>query len=130
MVGYFSSLTGRAVSMLFEKAEEKFSLDPRIAKGVCVNDSTAHLTALVSGLGVGQTFSFMARPWVESGDLVPILLQWRRSTHDLHIVFAQSKYNSARLKVFIHWIHEIFKPYDVAPATLPRPHDARSTHKT
>lgn len=121
VVGYFSSLTGRAVPLLFESGDEKIALDPRDANGVFVNESTAHLTSLVSGLGVGQTFSFMAEPWLSSGDLIQVLAQWTRPVHSLHIVYAQSKYNSARLKVFVDWVMEIFRPYDSGPVTPTRP---------
>ncbi|WP_109477854.1 LysR family transcriptional regulator [Paraburkholderia sp. C35] len=116
VAGYFSSLTGRVFALLFEQGEEKIAIDPKGARGVFVNESTAHLTSLVSGLGVGQTFAFMAQPWVKNGDLVQVLPQWTRPVHPMHIVFAQSKYNSARLKVFVDWVIEVFTPYDSAPS--------------
>ncbi|MGF6768371.1 LysR family transcriptional regulator for bpeEF and oprC [Paraburkholderia sp. GAS199] len=115
VVGYFSSLTGRAFPLLFGHGEEHLSLDPRAARGVFVNESTAHLTSLVSGLGIGQTFSFMAEPWLQSGDLVQVLPEWTRPAHPLHVVFAKSKYNSARLRVFVDWLIGIFEPFDSAP---------------
>ncbi|HEX7912481.1 MAG TPA: LysR family transcriptional regulator [Paraburkholderia sp.] len=119
VAGYFSSLTGRAFALLFEQGEEKITIDPRGARGVFVNESTAHLTSLVSGLGIGQTFAFMAQPWLNNGDLVQVLPQWTRPVHPMHIVFAQSKYNSARLKVFVDWVIEVFKPYNSTPSQSP-----------
>jgi LysR family transcriptional regulator, regulator for bpeEF and oprC len=115
IAGHFSSLTGRASTLLFEQGDESIAIDPKGGRGVFVNESTAHLTSLVSGLGVGQTFSFMAQPWVKSGDLVRVLPQWSRPVNPMHIVFAHAKYNSARLKVFVDWVIEVFKPYDSTP---------------
>ena len=115
VAGYFSSLTSRVFPLLFEHGDETIVVDPKGARGVFVNESTAHLTSLVSGLGVGQTFAFVAQPWIKSGDLVQVLPQWSRPLHPMHIVFAQSKYNSARLKVFVDWVIEVFKPYDCTP---------------
>ncbi|PZR49796.1 LysR family transcriptional regulator [Paraburkholderia fungorum] len=116
VVGYFSSLSGRVFPLLFEQGDETITVDPKGARGVFVNESTAHLTSLVSGLGVGQTFSFMAQPWLKNGDLVQVLPHWKRPLHPMHIVFPQSKYNSARLKVFVDWVIEVFRPYDSTPA--------------
>jgi len=112
LAGYFSSRTGRVFPMLYEHGKQRIQIDPNDSLGVCVNESTAHLTALVSGLGIGQTFAFMARPWLTSGDLVQLLPQWTRPLHPLHIVFARSKHDSARMRVFVDWVIEVFRPYD------------------
>lgn len=112
IVGYFSSLTGRPFSLLFQREDERVELDPRAAQGVLVNESTAHLTALVHGLGVGQTFGFMARPYLESGQLVQLMPDWQRPLHDLHVVFERSRHENARLRAFIDWTVEVFRPFD------------------
>lgn len=119
IVGYFSSLTGRVFTLFFERGDETISIDPKGGRGVFVNESTAHLTSLVSGLGVGQTFSFMAQPWLTNGDLVQLLPDWTRPLHPMHIVFSQSKYNNARLKVFVDWVIQVFKPFDSRAAPFP-----------
>ncbi|WP_201312824.1 LysR family transcriptional regulator [Dyella sp. EPa41] len=112
LVGYFSSLTGRSFPMVFDRKEESVEVDPRGSRGVMVNESTAHLTALVHGLGVGQTFGFMAKPYLESGDLVQLLPEWHRPLHDLNIVFERTRHESARLRAFIEWTVQVFEPYD------------------
>ena len=112
LVGYFSSRTGRVFTMFFERGDEKIQIDPKGTRGVSVNESTAHLTSLVSGLGVGQTFAFMARSGLANGDLVQLLPEWSRPLHPLHIVFAKSQHDSARMRAFVDWALEIFRPYD------------------
>ncbi|NRF82964.1 LysR family transcriptional regulator [Burkholderia gladioli] len=117
--GYFSSLTGRPFPMLFERGGERLTVEPKGARAVCVNESTAHLTSLVSGLGIGQTFAFMAQPAVARGELVRILPKWTRPVQPVHVVFAQARYNSARLRVFVDWVVELFAPYDSRPGAGP-----------
>lgn len=112
MVGYFSSLTGRPFPMLFQRGEESVEVDPRGMHGILVNESTAHLTALRHGLGIGQTFGFMAKPYLDSGQLVQLLPDWNRPLHDLHIVFERTRHESARRRAFIEWVVEIFAPYE------------------
>src|SRR5205823_13904172 len=48
VVSYFSSLTGRAFTLAFERDGETIEVQPK--GNVSVNESTAHLTALVAGL--------------------------------------------------------------------------------
>jgi len=114
-VGYFSSLTGRPFPLLFHRDDDRLEVDPRSTKGVLLNESTAHLNALVHGLGVGQTFGFMALPYLESGRLVQVLPQWTRPMHPIHVVFQRSKNESARLRVFIEWVAKVFRPFDDHP---------------
>lgn len=112
VVGYFSSLTGRPFPLIFERGGDHVEIDPRGQHGVLLNESTAHLNALVHGLGVGQTFGFMAAPYLESGRLVRLLSDWQRPLHDLHIVFERSQRESTRLRAFIDWATRVFRPYD------------------
>jgi LysR family transcriptional regulator, regulator for bpeEF and oprC len=117
VVSYFSSRSGRVFDLVFQQGDEAIQLDPRNGRGVSVNESTAHLTSLVSGLGVGQTFTFMAAPWLRNGDLVRVLPEWTRPLHPLHIVFPKAKHDNARLRAFVQWSIEIFEPYDRAHAS-------------
>jgi len=116
VVGYFSSLTGRPFRLLFQRGEDTMEIDPRSSHGLLVNESTAHLNALVHGLGVGQTFGFMAAPYLESGRLVRLLPDWQRPLHDLHVVFERSKHENARLRAFVEWVARVFQPYDRHPS--------------
>ncbi|WP_109126328.1 LysR family transcriptional regulator [Dyella sp. C11] len=111
-VGYFSSLSGRPFPLMFQRNDEQIEVDPRSSRGLLLNESTGHLSALVQGLGVGQTFGFMARKYVDDGTLVPVLTEWTRPLHHIHIVFQRSKHESVRLRTFIEWAAKIFAPYD------------------
>jgi len=73
-----------------------------------VNESTAHLTALLQGHGVGQTFSFMALPHIKRGTLVSLFDNWRRPSQPLQLVYPANRHLSAKLRVFADWAVEAF----------------------
>lgn len=106
VVGYFSSLTGRPFPLHFTRAGESLEVSGGVA--VALNESTAHMTALLSGLGIGQTFGFMARPFIADGQLVPVLPDWQRDRHPLYLVYPSNRHLSAKLRVFADWAADVF----------------------
>jgi len=110
VAGYFSSLTGKAFPLEFHRAEEHLQVTGQAV--VAVNESTAHLSALLSGVGVGQTFRFAASPHLASGQLRAVLEDWTRPGHPLHIVYPASRHLSAKLRLFVDWVAEVFAPFD------------------
>lgn len=105
-IQYFSSLTGHRFPMRFHRGDEVFELAPPAA--VSVSESTAHLSALLCGLGVSQTFRYMARPHLESGALVPLLTDWTRPVYPLSVLYPPTRHLSARLRAFVDWTVEVF----------------------
>jgi LysR family transcriptional regulator for bpeEF and oprC len=110
IVGYFSSLSGKAFPLEFRKGDEQVLVQGRAA--VAVNESTAHLSALLTGVGLGQAFKFMVTPHLESGRLRTVLDDWTRPRHPLHLVYPSSRHLSAKLRVFVDWVAEVFAPFD------------------
>jgi len=109
-VGYFSSLTGRHAPMEFERAGERFTVPTGSA--IAVNESTAHLTAIVAGLGVGQTFRCMAAPHLADGSLVELLSDWNRPRLRLALVHPASRQPGAKVRVFSDWAATVFAEVD------------------
>lgn len=110
VAGYFSSMTGRAFPLEFRQGDEIITLPCQPV--VAVNESTAHLNALLTGLGVGQTYRFMARPHLQSGALQPILEEWARPANSLQLVYPGSRHLNAKLRVFADWAVGVFSPHD------------------
>lgn len=110
VVGYFSSLSGRAFPLEFQRGEEAITLPCQPV--VAVNESTAHLSALLTGMGVGQTYRFMAQPALDSGRLQAILPDWSRPANSLQLVYPGSRHWSAKLRVFAEWVAGVFAPFD------------------
>ncbi|MBB5191186.1 DNA-binding transcriptional LysR family regulator [Silvimonas terrae] len=110
IAGYFSSLTGRAFALEFHKDGERrlVQADPAVA----VNESTAHLSTLLAGVGIGQTFRFAAQPWLDNGQLRQVLPDWTRPHHPLHLLYPLNRHRSAKLLAFADWAQGVFAPFD------------------
>lgn len=110
---YFSSLTGRPFPLHFQRGADDLVIEPRA--GVGVNESTAHVSALLAGLGVGQTFRFMAESLIRAGALRAVLADWTRPRQPVALVYPSARHLSAKLRVFSDWVAEVFAPYDDRP---------------
>jgi DNA-binding transcriptional LysR family regulator len=53
----------------------------------------------------------MAKPHVASGELLPLLEDWRLDPMPLHVAYPQNRYASTRLRVFIEWVAELMKEH-------------------
>jgi LysR family transcriptional regulator for bpeEF and oprC len=114
VAGYFSSLTGRPFPLHFQRGKESVVIEPHTSVGV--NESTAHVTALLAGLGVGQTFRFMADPLIRSGALQPVLEDWTQPRQPLQLVYPSARHLNAKLRAFSDWVARVFEPFDAAHA--------------
>ncbi|MDM0066567.1 LysR substrate-binding domain-containing protein [Variovorax sp. J31P207] len=110
IAGYFSSLTGRAFPLEFRKGDEQILVQGQVV--VAVNESTAHLSALLAGVGLGQAFKFMVSPHLQSGRLRTVLDDWRRPRQPLHVVYPSNRHLSAKTRLFVDWVAEVFAPFD------------------
>jgi DNA-binding transcriptional LysR family regulator len=105
-VNFFSARTGRPFDNEFYKGDEQVLLAGR--HQIAVNESNAHLAALLAGIGVGQTACFTAFPYLESGELVRVLPQWTRPSLPIYVVYPPNRHLSAKVRAFVDWAVEIF----------------------
>lgn len=110
LAGYFSSLTGRAFALEFHRDGERVLV--KADEATSVNESTAHLNVLMTGLGIGQTFRFAAAPYVANGALQEVLADWSRPAHPIHLVYASNRQLSAKIRAFADWAAETFQPFN------------------
>jgi LysR family transcriptional regulator, regulator for bpeEF and oprC len=110
VVSYFSASSGKRFPLRFRRSGEHWEHDP--AKGVAVNDSTAHLNTLIAGLGIGQTFGFLARPYMEDGTLIELLPDWKPENHVLNLVYPDDRFPNPRLRAFSDWAAQLFAKID------------------
>ncbi|GAB7127005.1 LysR family transcriptional regulator [Silvimonas sp. JCM 19000] len=110
VVGYFSAASGRIVPLRYQHAGQDLEISPRPA--VSVNESTAHLGALLSGVGIGQTYGFMARPHFATGQLLEVLADCKPPNHVLHLVYPANRFASQKLRAFSEWAVALFAQYD------------------
>lgn len=118
VVSYFSASSGKRFPLRFQRGDERIDYAPGSA-GISVNESTAHLNALLAGLGIGQSFGFLARPHIKRGSLVEFLPEWKPENHTLHLVYPADRFPNPRLRAFADWAARIFERVDAKRAREP-----------
>jgi len=111
VVNYFSHRTGKIFPFTFFKDGERIEVTGR--HRLSVNDSNANLAAGIAGLGVIRTSTFMAQEHIASGALRPLLLDWCADTIPIHVVYPPNRHLSAKLRVFVDWVADLFAKSDL-----------------
>jgi DNA-binding transcriptional LysR family regulator len=106
VAGYFSALSGRTQTLHFLHNGESFEIEPR--NNVSVNESNAHLATALAGLGLVHTLDFMVRPFIERGELVAVLEDFRPRPQEVYIAYPPSRQLSAKVRVFVNWVTGLF----------------------
>lgn len=117
MINYFSPRTGRPYPHVFERDGERIEIDGRYK--VSVNESNAHLAAVLSGLGISQVARFAALPHLASGELVEVLADWPHPPIPMHVVYPPNRHLSARVRAFVEWAAELFARHGMAGGSRP-----------
>lgn len=107
LVSYLSASTNHLVPIRLFEGQRSFDIDARPILGV--SDSNAHFAAGLAGVGIMQTFAFLAAPAVERGELVPLLAKFQPKPYALHVAYPPNRYASSRLRAFIDWVTEAFR---------------------
>lgn len=101
IVGYFSAATGEAWPLRFRTRGEDKQLG---AFNISANDSAALISMLVHGMGIGQTHASVARRFIESGELVPVLEELTHRQFPVSIIYPPTRQLNARVRIFIDWM--------------------------
>jgi LysR family transcriptional regulator, regulator for bpeEF and oprC len=106
-VNYFWSRTGRVMDMSFVVDDE--TVEVKMRGKIAVNDAEAYVASAVNGVGVAQAARFMALPYLESGQLVELLSQWKPLPMPISAVYPHNRHLSPSVRVFVDWIAELFE---------------------
>ncbi|HGM7028743.1 TPA: LysR family transcriptional regulator [Serratia liquefaciens] len=104
---YRHALNDRILPLHFVDRGKEIDIQHRYH--VRVNESNALLAAALAGLGIIQTFRFMAQPHLDSGELVSLLHDWQPPAEQMYVVYPSNRHLSAKMRVFIDWAIETFK---------------------
>ena len=58
--------------------------------------------------GLSQVITYMAEPYIASGELVEILKDWTRPPLPVHVVYPPNRHLSAKVRAFVDWAAELF----------------------
>ena len=107
IVNYLSASTNRILPMRFDDRGKLIEIHALHAVGV--NESNAHFAAGLAGLGVIQTFAFLAEPAVARGELAAILARFQPRPYPLHVVYPPNRHVTSRLRAFIDWLVDTYR---------------------
>jgi LysR family transcriptional regulator for bpeEF and oprC len=112
VVNYFSHRTGQAYPFSFTNMTgERVEVQGRHM--LSVNDSNANVAAGLAGLGIIRIATFMAQTHIAAGTLEPVLLDWCADSIPIHVVYPPNRHLSAKLRVFVDWVAELFARSDL-----------------
>jgi len=91
----------------FERAGQKvhLALDGILA----VNDQDANIIAGLMGIGIAKVANYMARPYLESGQLTKVLADWAAEQFPISVIYPQSRHLSAKVRIFVDWVSELIQ---------------------
>jgi LysR family transcriptional regulator for bpeEF and oprC len=105
-INYFSSKTGRNMDWDFSKDGERIELQPD--GFVALNDGEAYHEAGLAGLGIMQAATFMVKDALGGGKLKCVLSDWQIEPLPVWIMYPQNRHLSAKVRVFVEWIADLF----------------------
>ncbi|SNT30903.1 transcriptional regulator, LysR family [Noviherbaspirillum humi] len=105
-VNFFSPKTGKTYDWDFRRDDEYIVMPMR--GGIALNDSNAYVEAGVAGLGIIQMADYLVSKYVDTGRMVQILPDWRSDPLPIHVVYPQNRHLSAKVRVFVEWVAELF----------------------
>ncbi len=74
------------------------------------NSGEALVAAAKAGLGIIQVAEYYAQSFLESGELVEVLADYRTGGYDISAVFPQQKRIAPKLRVFVDFLVSLFNP--------------------
>lgn len=120
-VNYFSAKTGKVYDWDFTRDGERIVLP--LPALVALNDTNAYIAAGLAGLGVTQMSTFALADYLADGRMVPILADWSSDPVPIHVVYPQNRHLSAKVRVFVEWVADLFINHPgmqvVAPVPAP-----------
>ena len=105
-VNYFSAKTGKVHDWDFRRGDEHIEI--AMPGVIALNDSNAYVQAGLAGLGIIQMTDYLMMRHVEAGRMVQVLPDWASDPLPVHIVYPQNRHMSAKVRVFVEWVSELF----------------------
>lgn len=105
-IRYFMPKTGRIVDWSFSRAGEQVT--PSVDAFVALNDGEAYAAAALGGLGVALAPSFLVDDALADGRLLRLLEDWTTDPLPVYVMYPQNRHLSAKVRVFVDWVAELF----------------------
>ncbi len=106
-VNYVSNRTGRILDWEFARDGQKVQLT--LDGVLAVYDHDAYLVAGLMSFGIVKIANYMARPYLESGQLIEVLTDWTAEQVPISVLYPQSRHLSAKVRIFVDWVSELIQ---------------------
>lgn len=120
ILAFFSHTSRRLFPLDFNKDGERIEISEPYR--LSVNDSNAHTSAILAGFGVAQMVSFVAEPYLKSGELVQLLPDWHLDPLPVHVVYPPNRHLSAKVRAFVNWAADLFAKHPSLARLPSMPH--------
>jgi LysR family transcriptional regulator for bpeEF and oprC len=104
---FVSNHTGRITEWEFARGDEK--VQPTVDGVLAVSDHDAHIVASLMSLGIAKVANYVARPYLESGELTQVLADWTSEQVPISVMYPQSRHLPAKVRVFVDWISALIQ---------------------
>ena len=92
----------RRQEWLFQGPNGHTSIKP--SGNIRINNGEALITAILDGVGIGRSPTFIAGHYVLSGQLMQVLTDYQLPEQSIYVVFPDRKYMPSKVRVFIDFI--------------------------
>ena len=117
-VNYFSAKNGKIMNWDFTRDGER--IEVALPGAIALNDSNAYVQAGLAGLGIITMTDYLLTGYIANGRMVPVLPEWRSDPLPVHIVYPQNRHLSAKVRVFVEWVSELFAAHPNLRLQAPR----------
>ena len=76
---------------------------------LAVNDHDAYVVASLMSFGIVKVANYVARPYLESGQLTQVLADWTSEQSPISVMYPQSRHLSAKVRIFVDWVSELIQ---------------------
>lgn len=105
IVGFLWARSGKTYPYTMQRGDESLVVHGRYV--MAVDDGNAYLAAGLAGLGVLWLPEYMCKPYLASGELMPVFEDWQLAPMPLHVAYPPNRHVSAKLRVFIDWVAQL-----------------------
>ncbi|SDV50648.1 transcriptional regulator, LysR family [Chitinasiproducens palmae] len=106
-IQYFSTRSGRLYDMNFVNG--KRTEEVRVPGALAVNDADASVMCAVQGMGLVQAFTYMLMPYMQTGQLVEVMPEWRPRPKPISVVYPHNRHLAPKIRVFVEWLATFFE---------------------
>ena len=106
-ITFVANRTGPVVEWEFARGAQKVQL--AVDGVLAVNDHDAHVAASLMSLGIVKVANYVARPYLESGQLTQVLEDWTSEQSPISVMYPQSRHLSAKVRIFVDWVSELIQ---------------------